>query len=187
MGLNKNLGTACLTAALLSAPLFAHAGPTSAGTWYTGLQGAWTEWDPDWGSDYEFLMATGRVGFFPTNQVAIETRLGIGLTDDDDGGNTDDFSVDHLLGVYGVGHLVTYQDRFSVYLIGGATSMTLEVDGDAGGGALAPAFGAGFDVYLHGNAALNVEYMRYQHDAEFGGGGLDADLSAINVGVSWML
>lgn len=185
MGLNKKLGTACLTASLLSAPVFAHAGPTSAGSWYTGLQGAWTEWDVDGGGDYDFLMATGRVGFFPTNQVAIETRLGFGLTDDDDDWSND-FSVDHLLGVYGVGHLVTYQDRFSVYLIGGATSMTYELDGDAAGGALAPAFGAGFDVYLHGNAALNVEYMRYQHDAEFADE-FDADLSAINVGVSWML
>jgi len=185
MGLNKKLGAACLTAALLSAPVFAHAGPTSAGSWYAGLQGAWTEWDPNRDNDYDFLVATGRVGFFPANQVAIETRLGFGLTDDDDGGNTD-YSVDHLLGVYGVGHLLTYRDRFSVYLIGGATSMTQERNGDPDAGALAPAFGAGFDVYLQGNAALNVEYMRYQQGAEFGGSG-DADLSAINVGVSWTL
>lgn len=185
MAMNKRalrpLATAAAVAALLLTPVWASAAPSS-GSWYTGLQAGWTNLDFDRRDDVDFLMATARVGFFPVDQVAIETRFGVGVSDDDM--DNVDYSVDHMLGLYAVGHVLNYRDAFSFYLIGGLTSATLEANGNQERTDYAPAFGLGFDVYLHSSMALNLEYIRNQNGADPDGAG-KYDLSSMNVGLTW--
>ncbi|MCG5531381.1 porin family protein [Halorhodospira halochloris] len=175
----RNAAAAGSLIALLALPFTASSAPTMAGSWYMGLQAGMAEIDPDGpGDEWEPWIATGRIGFFPTNQIAFETRLGTGLSDDE--ANNEDLDLDHLIGTYIVAHALTYQNSFSLYFLGGLTQAEFDHDGDSRASELELAFGAGLDIYLDNDLALNIEYMRYQNDADG-----NYDFSSINAGVTW--
>ncbi|MCG5549386.1 outer membrane beta-barrel protein [Halorhodospira halochloris] len=172
----RNAAAAGSLIALLALPFTASSAPTQAGSWYLGLQAGMAEFDQDGEDDeWEPWIATGRIGFFPTNQIAFETRLGTGLSDDE--ANNRDLDLEHLIGTYIVAHTLTYQNSFSLYFLGGLTQAEFD-DGPLS--ELEIGFGAGLDIYLDNDLALNIEYMRYQNDADG-----NYDFSSINAGVTW--
>lgn len=179
----RNSSIAGAFCTLLVAPLTVSAAPTQAGSWYMGLQAGQAEIVSK-ASGYEWnpIIANGRVGFFPISQLAIETRLGGGVSDDK--ANGIDLGLDHLIGAYTVVHAITFQDMFSFYFLGGLNQHQFEKNASSWSSKpsseLELSYGGGLDIYVHNNLGINIEYISYQDDDE------DGDtFSAINAGVTW--
>lgn len=110
-------------------PTVLMAGPMTEGSSYGGVSFSQLTYDEDGVSDDPKLTAlTGRFGYFVANQIAIEGRLGFGLSDDtvtvnDFGQTVDvDFEIDRLFGIYAVGHL-PLSNTASLYAVLGFTDI----------------------------------------------------------------
>ncbi len=165
---------------LLVSGAAAAVGPTMPGTTYVGAQVAQMDWElemEDGGQvveyDFQPLALIGRFGHFILPGVALEGRLGINLSDDDD------MELDGLFGAYAVAHLLNVRDSFSIYVLAGATNADLGEDNTVDDTALS--FGAGADLYLQGNLSIGFEYTQYHSGAE--DGGAEWDLSAVSLGI----
>lgn len=169
-------------------PLSVSLASTQASSWYVGLQGGKGDLeDSNSPREWEPLLANARIGFFPINQLAIESRLGAGVREDSD--MNVDLNVEHVMGIYAVAHAITFQDMFSLYLMGGVTQSEFETDNGSKSymNTIGSAYGAGLDIYLHNNISVNLEYMMYLNEAKPSGASSDDtyDFPSVNAGISW--
>ena len=177
--------TPVIAVALAVSPTVLMANPMSQGDSYAGITYSQLTYDEDGISgDANPTALIGRLGYFVANQIAIEGRLGIGLSDDTvriDGFGQAldvDLELDRLLGFYAVGHLPV-GDAASIYGLFGFTDAKAtasanglsESDTDSG---LSYGFGAEFNTSEQ--IGLNIEYTQYLDESGY-------DLSAISAGV----
>lgn len=159
------------------------------GDYYAGAQYAQGDYnEKGLSANFEPSMVVGRFGKFFNPHVAVEARLGMGLDEDTQfipeqglAGIDGTLELNSLIGIFLTGHL-NLTDSSSVYAIVGTSRAEAE--------ASAPAFpadsstdtesdlsyGAGANIGILNNIALNIEYMQY-FDADY------FDLSTVAVGV----
>ncbi|MCS2608687.1 porin family protein [Halomonas dongshanensis] len=166
------------------------------GTTYYGAQVS--QFDYEQSIDLGFTQGTAtakppvfiaRIGHFLSDYVAIEGRLGTSLNDDSvefnaagigDIDNEYKVEVDHIAGVYGVGHLPLGQSA-SLFAVLGYTSAeatlsgygTSETSDDSG-----ISYGGGIQALFTPNVSASVEYMSYLNKSEY-------DVKAISVGANY--
>lgn len=167
------------------APTMAMAASLDDSIMYVGFQFADVTLDvDDLSDDAEPTAAIGRFGYFMTEQVAIEGRLGMDLSEDtvgfDDSGFTSDVDVDldRLQGLYAVGYLPLVRQA-SLYGLVGYTDARATITGrgvaesesDSG-----LSYGVGGEFRPTERIGLNIEYTQYLDESDF-------ELSAVSVGM----
>ncbi|MEH6641384.1 porin family protein [Vreelandella glaciei] len=177
--MKKHLSIAIAAAsfALASTSAFAN----SAGDGYFGALASHYTFDVEGASDD--LNPTGltlRGGYFLTDNVAVEGRLGTGLSDDTVSGTSTDAELDQLLGVYVTGYLPV-NDVFSFYGLIGFTyaeatlsnrfaSISDDDDGFS--------YGVGGQVNFTPAVSGQIEYVSYLDKSDY-------NLSAASIGLSY--
>lgn len=128
---------------------------------------------------YNPISLIGVFGYSLNNNISIEGRMGIGLSDDDESlyGYEMNYKMESLVGVYVSGKLNIYKD-ISVYSLFGfsriATNLTsnnysvVNSHDDF-------SYGVGFDYKIINKTHLKVEYISYLSESYY-------DLSALNIG-----
>lgn len=174
-----------LAIASAMAPTIAMASPVEQGNMYVGFQFSQLTLDlDDLSDDAEGSAAIGRFGFFVADRVAIEGRLGIGLSDDsvefdDDGFMVDvDVDLDRLQGLYAVGYLPLRQQA-SLYGLLGYTDARATITGSGVSDSEADSglsYGVGAEFHPSDRFALNLEYTQYLDESDY-------ELSAISAGM----
>ena len=159
---------------------------------YAGVQYASTDFSFEGVSeDFSPTGLIGRAGSNFNKYVAIEGRLGIGLSDDTvtatDGVTTASVSIelDTLIGLYGVGH-VPLGKSSSIYALVGLTQVDATASGSVTGSGSASfsddesdlSYGIGADIGILYNLWVNVEYVQYLDKS-------DIDVSAIALGLKF--
>lgn len=177
---------------LVALPLFfmsttASADPLSKGSGYLGGQYSLLTYSEDGiNEDAEPTAFTGRIGHFIADRVALESRIGAGLGDDEVRVNTYAGSVDvnveldSLFGIYAVGH-IPLAPSASIYGLIGFTS--IEATFSAGGYSASMSdsglsYGFGAEFYPNQKFSMNVEYAQYLNETGY-------NLSAVNIGGSF--
>lgn len=177
--MKKHLATAIVAAsfAFVSSSAFAN----SAGTGYVG--GLFSHYTYEESGVSEKLNPTGitvRGGYFFTDNFAVETRLGTGLSDDSVSGLPVDLELDQLFGVYAVGHLPV-NNAFSFYgLLGfsyaeatvSAPGFSVSADDDGF------SYGVGVQVNFTPQVSGQLEYVSYLDKSDY-------DLNAASIGLSY--
>ncbi|MCP1727417.1 opacity protein-like surface antigen [Natronospira proteinivora] len=179
---------ALLVSLAIASPSIAMGSSIDHGTSYGGVHFSQLAYDEDGVSnDANPTLLTGRLGHFFANQVAIEGRLGLGLSDDtvriDDFGLAVDvdMELDRLFGVYAVGHFPLGQSA-SIYGLFGFTDAKATFstngfsDSDTDSGF---SYGFGVDIYSSDQFGLNIEYTQYLDESGY-------DLSALSLGVKFI-
>ncbi|MBK1735793.1 hypothetical protein CKO15_10990 [Halorhodospira abdelmalekii] len=192
---------ALLTATALLLPPTVTASATAQGTTYVGLNvGRVVLEVDDNAGDSSAVRPTAaglHAGYFPWRQVAIEGRIGLGVKDVEERGEhgKSTLELEHLIGLYAVGHLLDYRDLFSLYLLAGVTKAQWSNKPPSPSSRMqmsdtAPTIGIGATFYPHPGFGYQIEYIRYHSGGEdrFRANGqtgdkLEWDLSAVNVGV----
>ena len=161
--------------------LSTQASAAQAGTSYAGFQYANVNYQEPGFPELNPAVLVGRVGHFLTDAVAVEGRIGFGITDDSItySGIPISLEVDSIVGIYAVGYLPV-GDSASLYGLFGFTSG--EITASALGYSVSGdeddiSYGIGAELSFGGNASANIEYTSYIDKATF-------DASAISLGVS---
>ncbi|MDN7132702.1 porin family protein [Halomonas sp. MC140] len=154
----------------------------TAGTTYFGAQVAQVSYDADYIDSAEPPVFIAKVGHFVLDYVALEGRLGTSLNDDTiTVFDTDvDIEVDHIAGLYAVGHL-PLGSVASFYGVLGYTSAELtasiqdfsERSSDSG-----ISYGGGIQGMFTPNVSGTVEYMSYLDKSDY-------DATAIGLGINY--
>lgn len=180
--MKKRLSLAVATLALM--PFLANSAPLQQGTSYAGVNYALLNYSEDGVStDAEPTALVGKLGYFMVDQLAIEGRLGFGVTDDsvrvDAYGQQVAVAVDldRMFGLYLTGHF-PLSEQASVYALVGFTNMKATFS--AGGTSLSGtdsgfAWGFGADIYASPQFAINAEYTQYLDETGY-------SLSAVSIG-----
>ncbi len=118
--------------------------------------------------DFEPTALVGRYGKFTSDNIAVEGRLGFGLSDDtqDIGIGVDaDIEIDHILGVYGAYYFGTSSSKVRAYGILGFTQGELTISAPGFGSVSEDdsdiSFGLGVNFAIGENGVINLEYMDY--------------------------
>jgi len=128
----------------------------------------------------------GRLGRYGNEEIALEARFGMGLTEDDTNisGVDVDLELDRIFGVYGVGH-IPFGEAFSVYALAGFTAVKVTATGSYMGNSMSFSdddngfsFGLGAQLNLGKTLSIHGEYINYL-DGDF------YDLEAISGGVTF--
>lgn len=157
------------------------ASANSAGSGYIGALASHYTFDVSGTS--EDLNPTGltlRGGYFLTDFIAVEGRLGTGLNDDNISGTNVDVELDQLMGVYATGYLPV-NDVFSFYGLLGFTYAEAKIsnhfasasDDDDGF-----SYGAGVQFDFTPQIAGQLEYVSYLSKSDY-------DLNAASIGLSY--
>ncbi|WP_237673842.1 porin family protein [Vreelandella profundi] len=153
----------------------------NTGTSYVGgLFSHYTYDESSGSSDASPTGLTVRGGYFLTDYIAIEGRLGTGISDDTISGTSIDLELDQLMGAYAAGYL-PLNNMFSLYgLIGFSyaegsasnrlTSISFDDDGFS--------YGAGAQINFTPQVSGQLEYMYYLDKSDY-------DLTAASLGVSY--
>lgn len=177
--MKKLIAVALLSSAAAMTAVTASA--NSAGSGYVGALASHYTFDVEGTSDD--LNPTGltvRGGYFLTDNVAVEGRLGTGLNDDTISGTNVDIELDQLVGVYAVGHLPV-NEVFSFYGLVGFSyaEATLSAPGasvsDDDDGF---SYGAGVEVNFTPVVSAQLEYASYLNKSDY-------DLNAASIGISY--
>src|SRR5690625_3086373 len=120
--------------------------------------------------DTESLTLTYRAGYFMVNNLAVEGRFGLGLSNEqrDEPASDDSMSLDRLFGIYLAGYLPIRADA-SFYTAVGYSDIRVVDSTVADGGALRSnglSLGIGAEVIARDGFRFSVEYMRYLHNNE---------------------
>jgi len=176
----KQLGVFAVVA-LFSVP----ATSSEAGSTYAGGQFALLDFDLGF-VDFEPTALVGRVGHFFVDNVAIEGRIGVGISDDSISAPGARLSVEleNLFGVYLLGHL-PIEGIVSPYGLIGFTSAKAKATFEDDFGRFSESdsesgftWGLGVDVRVAQQVSLNAEYVRYLDKSDF-------DFSAVSLGVNY--
>jgi len=154
---------------------------SAEGDSYLGIQYGIVTFSESGIPDFEPTALVGRYGKFTSDNVAVEGRLGIGLSDDSQNifGLDVDLEIDHILGVYGAYYSGTSSSTTRAYGILGFTqaefTATIPGFGSVSADDSDISLGLGVNFEIGGNGFINLEYMNY--------GELDeADVTAIAIG-----
>lgn len=159
---------AALLATMATTPAFA----STTGETYLGGQFSHVTYDQDGISNVEPTAIIGRIGYFITDQFALESRLGFGIADDKtEVGSVDaDVEVDSMVGLYGLGNQ-PLNDVFSAYALIGFTrgELTAEIDGDGSWTEDDSSFsyGAGIQARFNESVSAQLEYMSYLDESDY--------------------
>ena len=183
--MNKQIIAITLMILAMTVSAAAAAGPMpqalTQGKGYIGANYTELTYDQDgMAKDPEPTVLVGRLGYFIIDQIAVEGRLGFGLSDDtiqvDTNGSTKvEFEIDRLSGVYLLTHL-PISNGLSFYGLVGYTKAKITPRGyalsDTENG-----FSYGFGAELHSSDqfGLNIEYTQYLDEKGY-------DLSGISLG-----
>lgn len=123
---------------------------------------------------------TLRGGYFLTDFIAVEGRLGTGVDEDSISGSSADVELDQLMGVYAVGHLPV-NNALSFYGLLGLSYAEATVsnrfvsasDDDDGF-----SYGAGVQVNFTPQLSGQLEYVSYLSKSDY-------DLNAASLGLSY--
>lgn len=144
---------------------------------YARVQYAAASYDVDNLGEANPTVLVGGFGKYFGSIFALEGRLGLGLEDDTIATNRS-VVIDNLLGIYGVGHF-NLGETSSLYGLIGYTRAT--VTNSVAGFQAASIYdsglslGAGADIGISKNVALNVEYIQYLDSSTY-------NFSAISLG-----
>jgi len=167
-----------ITILLVSVPvvcvpaLFSLAHADNDRTSYIGFQFGKSESD-DGNLDFEVDYGMIRLGIMPTDNTAIEYRIGTSGSDDEVNGAT--FELENIYGLYGLYHY-NFSENGSIYGVAGYSKVSFKAslgnlsdqDDDHG-----LSYGIGVQVY-----GFNVEYMQYLNTTEL-------DVGALAVGYNY--
>lgn len=153
--------------------------PISQGQLYAGALVSQFTLDVDGASERPRpLGVVGRLGYFLTDQIALEARAGTGFEKDRVGGvNTE---LDRLYGGYLLG-LLPLGESSALYWVAGYSDAKVAF---SGGGVSEKAsqdgfsYGAGFDFFASDGIGLSAEYIRYLDKDDY-------DLYAISLGMRY--
>ena len=148
----------------------AHAGNDR--TTYIGVQLGVLEAD-DGNLEFEADYGLFRIGIMPTENTALEYRIGTGRSADTVGGVT--FELENVYGLYGLYH-INFSENASIYGVAGFSKVSVKAssnnssdqDDDQG-------FSLGIGAQVYG---INVEYMQYLDTT-------DLDVRALAVGYNY--
>ena len=158
---------ALLAATLTASVLTANATPFQLGTSYAGLNYALFAYRENGiGKDLEPTALVGKLGHFIFDQLSVEGRFGLGVSDDTiKAGNGVDVTgdLDRMFGLYATGHF-PLGEHASVYALIGftdirATFSTPGVSVSESDNGFTYGFGA--DIYTGPRFGINAEYTRY--------------------------
>jgi|SRR5690625_2032325 len=120
--------------------------------------------------DTESLTLTYRAGYFMANNLALEGRFGLGLSNEqrDESAPDDSLSLDRLFGVYLTGYLPIRTDASFYAAMGYSDIRIVEstIGGDAAHRGNGLSLGIGAEVIAMDGFRFSVEYMRYLHNDE---------------------
>jgi opacity protein-like surface antigen len=155
------------TATLTSQPLLAD---STHGSRYVGGSIGFMDIDGGGSEDASINTIEGRIGGYMNDYVAVETRLGVGLTDDTV--NDVDFSLRYSLGAYVRAGFPVTEQVFPYVILGFSRA---DFEAKAGGSTVTEAetdssYGIGIDVEVV-NLALTAEYLNMidKNDTTFSG------------------
>ncbi len=171
--MRKFLTILLVSVPVLSVPAFlnlAHA--DNDRTTYIGFQFGAIEAD-DGDLDFEVDYGLFRMGIMPTDNTALEYRIGTGRSADDVNGVT--FELENVYGLYGLYHF-NFSENASIYGVAGFSQVSVKAslgnssdqDDDQG-------FSLGIGAQVYG---INVEYMQYLATT-------DLDVRALAVGYNY--
>ena len=121
MRIAKTLPLSLALAGLATPALALEQGDTYIGGGYSMIT-----YEADAIPDVEPTALITRFGYGVADQIAIEGRFGLGISDDEIGSTGLDAELDQLAGIYGVGYLPII-DRFSLYGLIGLTYGELSI------------------------------------------------------------
>src|SRR5690606_8314813 len=161
-------------AALAVTPLLANSAPLQQGTTYAGLNYALLELSSDAPAttDAEPTAFVGKLGHFLLDQIAVEGRLGLGVTSDTVAGV--DYDMDRLLGAYLTGY-VPLGEQITAYALVGVTEARFSASGITATTDSGFTWGFGADLYASPKFAINAEYTRYLDETGY-------SFSAVSIG-----
>ncbi len=154
---------------------------SAEGDSYLGIQYGIVTFSESGIPDFEPTALVGRYGKFTSDNLAVEGRLGIGLSDDSQNifGLDVDLEIDHILGVYGAYYSGTSSSTTRAYGILGFTqgefTITVPGFGSVSDDDSDISFGLGVNFAIGENGVINLEYMNYM---EIEG----TDITAIAIG-----
>ncbi|MCH8542325.1 MAG: porin family protein [Alcanivorax sp.] len=170
---------AAMTISMALAPVALADRPISQGQIYAGALVSQFTLDVDGISDRPRpLGVVGRLGYFLTDQIALEARAGTGFEKDRVSGiNT---GLDRLYGGYLLG-LLPLGESSAFYWVAGYSDARVSLSGggvsekDSADGF---SYGAGFDFFASDGIGLSAEYIRYLDKDDY-------DLYAISLGMRY--
>lgn len=189
MRISRTLPTALVLAAGLSTS--AMAAGLEQGTPYIGGGVSYTKIDDSAYDAYYPNDLIFRVGYGLTNNIAVEARGGIGVTDD--GYSVDDIrtdvEVDSLVGLYGVG-FIPVSHYVSLYGLVGITALTFEAtsvepDEDPERFEYSDtdfSYGVGVEVTVTDRVSAYLEYVDYVDGED---DGVNFNVTSTSVGVNY--
>lgn len=152
---------------------------------YVGVQQGFFSYEESGVDTLHPTAVIGRLGRYGNEEIALEARFGMGLTEDDTNinGVDVDLEMDRIFGVYGVGH-IPFGKAFSVYALAGFTKVKVTATGSYMGSTRSFSdddngfsFGIGAQLNLGSTLSIHGEYVNYL-DGDF------YDLDAIAGGVT---
>ncbi|WP_164503657.1 outer membrane beta-barrel protein [Pleionea sediminis] len=96
----------------------------------------------------------GKYGHMLTNNIALESRFGIGVADDEDVG------IDSMIGIFGAYHF-KLDSIVTPYAIAGFSSTELSVPGGDSVTRNDFSYGIGADISIDKKSSISVEYVQY--------------------------
>lgn len=155
----------------------------SAGTGYVGIQAAQVDIDIDNAPSFKPTAAIAKLGYNVVDYIAIEGRIGTGITDDSNssGFAEVDVNLDVLAGLYAVGRVPLGDSDISLYGVLGYTYIEATEKG-TGYSVTAhesdASYGGGIQAQLSSTVSANLEYMSYQDKSNY-------DISAVGLGINY--
>lgn len=140
----------------------------------------------DGGDEFDTKALQFKVGTYVNPYFAVETRLGLGV-DDDEVGNT---TLENTYSIGAYARLVApLSKKAEIYALAGITQLELEAETTSGGIISTTSkssdadndfsYGFGFNAKMDRDTALNFEYISLYDDTFEG---TDTEISAVNIG-----
>lgn len=163
--------------AMCSTPVWAAPQPSD----YVGLQAAQLMYDESGIDEVSPTVLIGRFGHHYSRFMSLEGRVGFGIEDDSvtESGTKISLEIEHLVGLYGVGHL-PFGRIGALYALAGVSDIGLK----ASAGQLSDhksdsgfSYGLGLELNLGRRASLTVEYTSYLNTSDY-------DITAVSAGAN---
>lgn len=174
--LKSKICTLLLSSAVLAAPFAAQADNYLGGDLaFTSVDTGTTSFSP--------TAAQFKMGTYVNKNFAVEGRLGVGVSEDEKGAT--ELKVKHFVGAYARG-ILPVNEKAEVYGLIGFTDVDLDsttagiTTGASDNGV---SFGAGVNVKLDRDWALNFEYANLYDDTI---NGVDVEVSSFNIGATML-
>lgn len=154
----------------------------NTGDSYAGIQYAAVTYSEDGFADVNPAAVVGKYGYYFNDFIAVEGRLGFGISDDsiNISGIPVTLKIDSLVGMYAIASL-PLSNAASVYGLLGFTRAELTASAlglSVGGSETDFSYGAGAEFSFGNNTSASIEYMSYLTESDF-------DVNAISIGINF--